>query len=72
MKVERHWWNGVHGPRGRRDVYLSTDGTQWEVLAQTGGASGPSKTHHCPSRAAAEILANAWMGGRPEWRELAA
>ncbi|MFI5906065.1 hypothetical protein [Dactylosporangium sp. NPDC051541] len=72
MTVERHWWNGVHGPRGRRDVYLRVNGPQWEVQAQTGGASGPTKTHECPSKAAAQILADAWMGGRPEWRELAA
>jgi len=58
--------------RGRRDVFLSAAGSQWEVQAQTGGATGPVKTHHCPSRATAQMLADAWMGGRPEWRELAA
>jgi hypothetical protein len=51
-------------------VYIRTDGQRWEVEAQTGGGAGRSKVHACPGRAAAEILANAWLGGRPEWREL--
>jgi len=70
VKIERHWWNGNSSVRGRRDVYVRTDGNRWEVEARAGGSGGPSKVHPCPSRAAAEILASAWMGGRPEWREL--
>lgn len=69
--MERHWWNGNSNPRGRRDVYIRTDGERWEVEARTGGIAGRSKLHPCPGRASAEILADAWMGGRPEWRELA-
>ena len=71
MRVERHWWNGSRSERGRRDVYIRTDGQRWEVMAQTGGATGRSKVHLCPSRASAEILANAWLGGRPDWSEVA-
>jgi hypothetical protein len=71
VKIERHWWNGDRSPRGRRDVYIRTDGQRWEVEAQTGGHSGRSKVHQCPSPASAAILADAWLGGRPEWRELA-
>jgi hypothetical protein len=70
VKVERHWWNGNHSLLGRRDVYIRTDGVRWEVEAQTGGSQGRSKVHVCPGRATAEILAGAWLGGRPEWREL--
>ena len=70
VRIERHWWNGNHSSRGRRDVFIRTDGQQWEVEAQTGGVAGRSKLHPCPSRSAAEILAEAWLGGRPEWREL--
>ena len=70
VRIERHWWNGNHSSRGRRDVYIRTDGEQWEVEAQTGGIAGRSKLHPCPSRSSAEILADAWLGGRPEWREL--
>jgi len=54
---------------GRRDVYVRTDGQRWEVEAQTG--SGKSKVQECPGRISAEILASAWVGSRPEWRELA-
>jgi len=57
--------------RGRRDVYIRTDGQWWEVEAQAGGSAGRSKLHRCPSRTSAEILAKAWLGGHPEWRELA-
>ena len=71
VRIERHWWNGNHSSRGRRDVYIRTDGQLWEVRAQTGGDAGRSKVHPCPSRASAEILAGAWLGGRPGWRELA-
>jgi hypothetical protein len=71
VRVERHWWNGNQSLRGRRDVYIRTDGELWEVEAQAGGSAGRSKLHHCPSRTSAEILAKAWLGGRPEWRELA-
>jgi hypothetical protein len=70
VKIERHWWNGSLSPRGRRDVYIRSDGQQWEVLAQTGGDAGRSRIHACPGRATAEILASAWRGAGAEWREL--
>jgi len=70
VRIERHWWNGNRSSRGRRDVYIRTDGQRWEVEAQAGGSAGRSTTHLCPGRASAEILAGAWLGGRPEWREL--
>ena len=66
--VERHWWNGDRTARGRRDVYIRTDGEHWEVEAQTGGDVGRSKVITCPSRVSAEILAGAWMEGRSQWR----
>ncbi|KWV33172.1 hypothetical protein AB0M91_25445 [Micromonospora rifamycinica] len=70
MMVEEHWWNGDPSPRGRRDVYIRTDGEAWEVQAQIGGASGRSRVQQCPSRAAALILADAWRGSNPSWRGL--
>ena len=51
-------------------MYIRTDGERLEVQAQAGGDTGRSKVHPCPGRASAEILAGAWLGGRPEWREL--
>ena len=68
--VQHHWWNGNPTPRGRRDVYICTDGLRWEVRVQIGGISGPSKVQECPSRGSAAILANAWKGSSPAWREL--
>jgi len=65
--VERHWWNGDGTARGRRDVYIRTDGELWEVEAQTGGDAGRSKVFTCPGRVSAEILAGAWMEGRSQW-----
>ncbi|HKN56573.1 MAG TPA: hypothetical protein VJX66_29045 [Amycolatopsis sp.] len=70
MTIERHWWNGNSTSRGRRDVYIRTDGQRWEVQAQAGGDVGRSKIQQCPGRASAEILANAWLGGRAQWPEL--
>ncbi|GAB3970567.1 hypothetical protein GCM10027615_27400 [Plantactinospora veratri] len=70
VRVERHWWNGDRGPRARRDVYIRTDGQRWEVEAQVGGAQGRSKVQQCPGEASARILADAWLGGRPGWREM--
>jgi len=64
--VERHWWNGDNTVRGRRDVYLRTDGESWEVEARSG--SGQSKIHSCPGRQSAQILAEAWMSGPGRWR----
>ncbi|WP_446218127.1 hypothetical protein [Micromonospora sp. IBHARD004] len=72
MIVEEHWWNGDATARGRRDVYIRTDGQRWEVQAQIGGALGRSKVQECPSRGSASILAGAWRGGDPAWRELPA
>ena len=70
VRVERHWWNGDRSLRGRRDVYIRTDGEQWEVQAQAGGDAGRSKVHSCPGLLSAEILADAWMQGRARWRLL--
>jgi hypothetical protein len=71
VRVERHWWNGDRGPKARRDVYVRTDGQLWEVVAQVGGAQGRTKVQQCPGRASALILADAWLAGRPGWREMA-
>jgi hypothetical protein len=69
MKVERHWWNGSLSPRARRDVYIRSDGQQWDVMAQAGGSQGRTRIHRGPGRATAEILASAWRGAG-EWREM--
>jgi hypothetical protein len=70
VRVEQHWWNGDRSARGRRDVYVRTDGETWEVQAMVGGTDGRSRVHRCPSKAAAEILAGAWMGGMTRWRKV--
>lgn len=71
VRIERHWWNGNRSSIGRRDVYIRTDGRLWEVVAQTGGDVGRSKVYSCPGRTSAEILADAWLGGRrSQWREI--
>src|SRR2546423_9618263 len=71
VRVERHWWNGNRSPGGRRDVFIRTDGQKWEVEAQSGGTAGRSRVQQCPGPTSAGILASAWRGGRPGWRELA-
>jgi hypothetical protein len=68
--VEEHWWNGDPTPRGRRDVYIRTDGRRWEVQAQIGGAQGRSEVLECATRSSASILADAWRAGASGWREL--
>ncbi|TDC82545.1 hypothetical protein E1193_11460 [Micromonospora sp. KC606] len=70
MNVEEHWWNGDATPRGRRDVYIRTDGRRWEVQAQIGGAQGRSEVLECASRSSASILADSWRAGGQGWREL--
>jgi hypothetical protein len=69
VRVEHHWWNG-DVRLARRDVYVRTDGEQWEVEAQMGGPSGKSKVQQCPGKASALILADAWRGPRWQWRKL--
>ncbi|MER7007303.1 hypothetical protein ABT297_30270 [Dactylosporangium sp. NPDC000555] len=69
MRTESHWWNGDRTTRGRRDVYIRTDGESWEVEARTGG--GRSKIYQCPGRQSAEILAGAWMDGQSRWQAVA-
>jgi hypothetical protein len=71
VKVERHWWNGRSERHGRRDIFIRTDGQLWEVEARLGGDPSRSAVHQCPGRASAEILADAWMGGRRGWQEVA-
>jgi hypothetical protein len=71
VRVERHWWNGDRTVRGRRDVYIRTDGESWEVEAQAGGGSGRSKIYSCPGQQSAEILAGAWMTGPSRWQVMA-
>lgn len=68
VRVERHWWNGDRTVRGRRDVYIRTDGESWEVEARAGGGAGRSKIYPCPGRQSAEILAGAWMAGQSRWQ----
>jgi hypothetical protein len=70
VRIERHWWNGSRGQLTRRDVYIRTDGQRWDVEAQVGGAEGRSTVQQCPGRASAQILADAWLAGRTDWREL--
>ncbi|GIJ44077.1 hypothetical protein Val02_09630 [Virgisporangium aliadipatigenens] len=71
MRLETHWWNGDRTPRGRRDVFIRSDGQMWEVEAVAGGNNGRSRVHRCPGRQSAEILAGAWMGGPGRWRKVA-
>ena len=40
MRVIRHWWNQQWGRLGRRDVYVRSDGTRFEVEVAQGGAEG--------------------------------
>jgi hypothetical protein len=70
VRIECHWWNGRSELRGRRDVFIRTDGQRWEVEARTGGESGRSAVHECPGLASAQILASAWMGNGRGWREV--
>src|ERR1051326_9468079 len=57
VRIERHWWNGDRTTRGRRDVYIRTDGDSWEVEARAGGGPGRSKIFQCPGPTPAESLA---------------
>ncbi|MEU7872165.1 hypothetical protein [Dactylosporangium sp. NPDC049140] len=68
MRIERHWWNGDNSLRGRRDVYIRTDGESWEVEARVGGGAGRSKVHQCPGQQSAEILAGAWRASGSRWQ----
>jgi hypothetical protein len=67
--VQRHWWNGSKTARGRRDVYIRSDGQRWDVLVQIGGAAGRSQVQDCPSSSSAMIVADAWRGSGDGWRE---
>jgi len=69
--VQRHWWNGSNTARSRRDVYIRSDGLQWDVLVQIGGTAGRFRVQECPSSGSAVIVADAWRGSDTAWRELA-
>jgi hypothetical protein len=71
MMVQRHWWNGSKTARFRRDVYIRSDGRQWDVLVQIGGTAGRYRVQDCPSSSSAVIVAGAWRGSDAGWRELA-
>ncbi|GAA4606078.1 hypothetical protein BJY16_005644 [Actinoplanes octamycinicus] len=70
MKVQRHWWNGSNTPRFRRDVYIRSDGSQWDVMVQIGGTAGRYRVQECPGSGAAQIVAGAWRGSNEEWQEV--
>jgi len=57
--------------RFRRDVYIRSDGQQWDVLVQIGGATGRYRVQKCPSGSSAVIVAGAWRGSDTGWQELA-
>jgi hypothetical protein len=38
--VVRHWWNGNYGRLSRRDVYVRTDGSGFELELREGGSEG--------------------------------
>jgi hypothetical protein len=69
--VQRHWWNGRSTARLRRDVYIRSDGVQWDVLVQIGGTAGAYRVQDCSSGTSAVIIADAWRGSDADWRELA-
>jgi hypothetical protein len=52
-------------------VYIRSDGSKWEVLAQIGGEAGRFRVQECPSSSSAVIVADAWRGSSSSWRELA-
>lgn len=70
MMVQRHWWNGSSTARFRRDVYVRSDGSQWDVLVQIGGATGRYRVQECPGRGSALIVADAWRGSDEDWQEM--
>ncbi len=69
--VQRHWWNGSSTARLRRDVYIRSDGFQWDVLVQIGGAAGRYRVQECASSRSAMIVADAWRGSDGVWKEVA-
>jgi len=70
VEIQHHWWNGQSSRRSRRDVFIRTDGDNWDVLVQIGGETGATRVQDCPGRVSAGILADAWRGGASTWREL--
>lgn len=40
--VVRHWWNGNYGRLGRRDIYVRTDGSTFQLELRDGGSEGRS------------------------------
>jgi hypothetical protein len=68
--VQRHWWNGSKSARGRRDVYIRSDGQRWDVMVQIGGTSGRSRVTECPSIKSALIVADAWRNSSETWRQV--
>jgi hypothetical protein len=71
VMVQRHWWNGSKTARLRRDVYIRSDGSHWDVLVQIGGTAGRYRVQDCPSASSAVIVAGAWRGSDTGWQELA-
>nr|BFE64547.1 hypothetical protein GCM10020063_090730 [Dactylosporangium thailandense] len=39
-QVLHHWWNGSWGRLNRRDVYVRSDGDQFELELRLGGSEG--------------------------------
>src|SRR5258706_11638736 len=63
-----HWFNGVWGRLARRDVYIRTDGTGFELELRAGGAGGRPWRRPFPTLAAAvdegpRAMAPAQKGG---------
>lgn len=69
MHTVEHWWNGVSGGHARRDVFLRTDGTAWEVELRHYPES--SKRMRSLSEAEARVhVQDAMSSGNDPWERL--
>jgi hypothetical protein len=66
----KHYWNGKQGRPGRRDIFVRSDGSTWQVEQRAGGAEGISEFYERPDVESTNALLIELLGDQSEWQEL--
>ena len=70
MERVKHYWNGKWGRLARRDIYVRSDGSAWQVEQRAGGAEGISEFYERADIESTNALLVELLGDQSEWREL--
>jgi hypothetical protein len=68
--LTKHYWNGKQGRPGRRDIFVRSDGSTWQVEQRAGGAEGISEFYERPDGESTNTLLIELLGDQSQLQEL--